>query len=98
MDFGTTVLSTDDGTIAGLLGASPGASTAVPAMLDVMQRCFSDRYRSWLPRLREMVPSLGSELSKEPALFSEVWSWGSRVLKLDRPADGVFTTPAVAAT
>ncbi len=67
-------------------------------MLDVMQRCFSDRYQSWLPRLREMVPSLGSELSKEPALFSEVWSWGSRVLKLDRPADGVFTTPAAAAT
>jgi malate dehydrogenase (quinone) len=98
LDFGTTVLSTDDGTIAGLLGASPGASTAVPAMLDVMQRCFSDRYQSWLPRLREMVPSLGSELSKEPALFSEVWSWGTRVLKLDRPADGVSTTPAAAAT
>jgi malate dehydrogenase (quinone) len=85
LDFGTTVLSAADGTIAGLVGASPGASTAVPAMLDVMQRCFSDRYTSWLPKLKEMVPSLGTELSNEPALFSEVWSWGTKALKLDRP-------------
>src|SRR6476661_4866243 len=89
LEFGTTVLSSADGTIAGLLGASPGASTAVPAMLDVMERCFSDRYPSWLPKLKEMVPSLGTELSNEPALFEEVWSWGTKVLKLDNPADGV---------
>ena len=85
LDFGTAVLSAADGTIAGLLGASPGASTAVPAMIDVMQRCFADRYQSWLPRLTEMVPSLGTELSSEPALFADVWSWGSKVLKVDEP-------------
>ncbi|HEX2399092.1 MAG TPA: malate dehydrogenase (quinone) [Mycobacterium sp.] len=85
LEFGTTVLAAADGTIAGLLGASPGASTAVPAMLDVMQRCFPDRYGSWLPKLKEMVPSLGAELSNEPSLFEEVWSWGTKVLKLDRP-------------
>jgi malate dehydrogenase (quinone) len=89
LEFGTTVLSAADGTIAGLLGASPGASTAVPAMLDVMERCFSDRYSSWSPKLKEMVPSLGTELSKEPALFEEVWSWGTEVLKLDKPANGM---------
>ena len=66
LEFGTTVLSAADGSIAGLLGASPGASTAVPAMLDVMERCFGDRYQSWLPKLKEMVPSLGTELSNEP--------------------------------
>ena len=93
LEFGTTVLSAADGTIAGLLGASPGASTAVPAMLDVMERCFSDRYPSWLPKLKEMVPSLGTELSNEPALFEEVWSWGTEVLKLDKPADGVAPAP-----
>ena len=87
LEFGTTVVSAADGTIAGLLGASPGASTAVPAMLDVMARSFSDRYPSWLPRLKEMVPSLGTELSTEPALFEEVWSWGTKVLKLDRQSD-----------
>jgi malate dehydrogenase (quinone) len=94
LDFGTTVLSAADGTIAGLLGASPGASTAVPAMLDVMERCFSDRYPSWLPKLKEMVPSLGTALSNEPALFEEVWSWGTKALKLDRPANGLPPQPA----
>jgi malate dehydrogenase (quinone) len=94
LDFGTTVLTAADGSIAGLLGASPGASTAVPAMLDVMERCLGDRYKSWLPKLQEIVPSLGTELSGEPALFEEVWSWGTKVLKLDRPASGV---PAAAA-
>jgi malate dehydrogenase (quinone) len=83
LEFGTTVLAAADGSIAGLLGASPGASTAVPAMLDVMQRCFADRYPSWEPKLKEMVPSLGTELSNEPKLFDEVWAWGSKILKLD---------------
>lgn len=83
LDFDTTVLSAADGSIAALLGGSPGASTAVPAMLDVLQRCFADRYRSWLPALKEMVPSLGVELSGEPALFGEVWSWGTKVLQLE---------------
>jgi malate dehydrogenase (quinone) len=83
LDFDTTVLSAADGSIAGLLGASPGASTAVPAMLAVLERCFADRYQSWLPTLKEMVPSLGVQLSREPALFDEVWSWGSKVLELD---------------
>jgi malate dehydrogenase (quinone) len=36
----------------------------------------------WQPKLKEMIPSLGTELSHEPALFDEVWSWGSRVLGL----------------
>jgi malate dehydrogenase (quinone) len=36
-----------------------------------------------------MMPSLGTELSNEPALFEEVWSWGTKVLRLDRPADGI---------
>jgi len=89
LEFGTTVLSAADGSIAGLLGASPGASTAVPAMFDVMQRCFADRYPGWLPKLKEMVPSLGTELSGEPALFEEVWARGTQILKLDQPASGV---------
>jgi malate dehydrogenase (quinone) len=55
----------------------------VPAMLEVLQRCFADRYRSWLPTLKEMVPSLGAELSHEPALYNEVWSWGTKVLDLE---------------
>lgn len=82
LEFDTTVLTSADGSIAGLLGASPGASTAVSAMLEVLERCFADRYQAWLPTLKDMVPSLGATLSREPALFEEVWSWGSRVLGL----------------
>jgi malate dehydrogenase (quinone) len=87
LDFNTTVLSTRDGSIAGLLGGSPGASTAVPAMLDVLRRCFADRYPSWRPTLKEMVPSLEVELSREPELFDEVWSWGTKVLQLEGDRD-----------
>ncbi|MCK0177359.1 malate dehydrogenase (quinone) [Mycolicibacterium sp. F2034L] len=89
LEFGTTVLAAQDGSMAGLLGASPGASTAVPAMLDVMQRCFSERYAAWEPKLQEIVPSLGTKLSTEPKLFEEIWAHGTRVLKLDRPAEGL---------
>ncbi len=82
LEFDTTVLGAADGSIAGLLGASPGASTAVSAMLDVLQCCFPDRYQAWLPTLKDMVPSLGATLSDEAALFEEVWSWGTKVLGL----------------
>lgn len=82
LDFDTTIVHAADGSIAGLLGASPGASTAVPAMLEVLARCFPDRYPGWLPMLKEMVPSLGVRLSDEPALFEQVWRWGTRVLEL----------------
>ncbi|BBZ44976.1 putative malate:quinone oxidoreductase [Mycobacterium parmense] len=82
LDFNTTLVGAADGSIAGLLGGSPGASTSVAAMLDVLRMCFPDRYRSWLPALKEMVPSLGVELSREPGLYDEVWAWGSKVLQL----------------
>ncbi|HEX7322245.1 MAG TPA: malate dehydrogenase (quinone) [Mycobacterium sp.] len=88
LEFDTTVVSAADGSIAGLLGASPGASTAVSDMLDVLARCFPDRYESWLPTLTEMVPSLGVALSREPGLFQEVWQWGTKVLQLGQPTGG----------
>jgi malate dehydrogenase (quinone) len=89
LEFGTTVLAADDGSIAGLLGASPGASTAVPAMLEVMSRCFPTHYESWRPRLTEMVPSLGVKLSDEPRLFEQVWAHGTEVLGLSSRAGGL---------
>jgi len=82
LEFDTTIVHAADGSIAGLLGASPGASTAVPAMLDVLNRCFVGKFDAWLPTLTEMVPSLGTGLSEEPALFEQVWEWGSRTLEL----------------
>jgi malate dehydrogenase (quinone) len=82
LGFDTTTVASADGSIAGLLGASPGASTAVHDVLDVMEQCFDNRYESWLPKLKEMVPSLGVKLSDEPRLFSELWEWTTRALGL----------------
>jgi L-2-hydroxyglutarate oxidase LhgO len=67
---------------------APGASTAVPIMLDVLQRCFANRFQAWQPALKEMVPSLGATLSDEPALYDEVFSWGTRVRGLERVVTG----------
>ncbi|WP_158016160.1 malate dehydrogenase (quinone) [Mycobacterium basiliense] len=83
LEFNTTMVSDSDGSIAGLLGGSPGASTAVPIMIEVLQRCFGSRYQTWLPTLKEMVPSLGAKLAQEPALYDEVWSWTTKTLQLD---------------
>jgi malate dehydrogenase (quinone) len=47
LEFGTEVVASSDGSIAGLLGASPGASVAVSAMVDVLGRCFPARMGSW---------------------------------------------------
>ncbi|WP_251151646.1 malate dehydrogenase (quinone) [Cellulosimicrobium sp. Marseille-Q4280] len=59
LEFGTEVIAAADGSIAGLLGASPGASTAVPAMIDLLERCFPNRFTKWRPELATMIPSLG---------------------------------------
>lgn len=57
LQFGTEVIASKDGTMAGLLGASPGASTATPIMLDVLEQCFPERMDAWSPMLRQMVPA-----------------------------------------
>ncbi|WP_441977688.1 malate dehydrogenase (quinone) [Microbacterium sp. 2MCAF23] len=67
LQFGTEVVAAADGTIAGLLGASPGASTAVPVMLDVLQRCFPEQYGEWEPKLQELIPTLGEKLNDSAA-------------------------------
>ena len=68
LQFGTEVVASADGSIAGLLGASPGASTAVPIMFGLLETCFPARIEQWTPRLRAMVPSYGSTLSDDPKL------------------------------
>jgi len=58
LEFGTEVVAAADGSIAGLLGASPGASTAVSAMVELLERCFPDHAATWRPVLARMMPSL----------------------------------------
>jgi len=66
LQFGTEVIAAEDGTIAGLLGASPGASTAASIMLGLLKTCFPDRLAEWEPRLRELIPSYGETLNPRP--------------------------------
>lgn len=66
LQFGTEVVSSADGSIAGLLGASPGASTAVSIMLSLVKTCFPDRIAEWEPTLRELIPSYGATLNTDP--------------------------------
>lgn len=72
LQFGTEVVAAADGSIAGLLGASPGASTAVPIMFTVLERCFPDEFEGWKPAIRRMVPSFGTRLSDDPERAAEV--------------------------
>ncbi|MFB8385771.1 malate:quinone oxidoreductase [Microbacterium sp. NPDC055910] len=66
LQFGTEVITGADGTIAGLLGASPGASTAVSIMLGLLKTCFPEQLPAWEGRLRELVPSYGETLNTRP--------------------------------
>lgn len=85
MEFGTEVITTNDGTLSVLLGASPGASTAVSVMLDVVQKCFQDQMKSpeWQSKLNTMIPSFGQELNTNPDLLVEVRKSTSETLKLN---------------
>ncbi len=61
LKFGTEVVTSADGTVAALLGASPGASTAVSIMIELLQRCFPARWatQEWRSRIAAWIPSLG---------------------------------------
>lgn len=82
LQFGTEVVTAADGTIAGLLGASPGASTAVPIMLDVIARCFPDRVADWENALATMVPSYGDHVGTSKTAVTKVLGSTSKALQL----------------
>lgn len=67
LQFGTEVITGAEGSIAGLLGASPGASTAVYAMLGVLEKCFPEQFeQQWKPLFKRQVPALGAGLNGDP--------------------------------
>ena len=68
LKFGTEVVTGADGSIAALLGASPGASTAVAIMLELLERCFPERWRSWRDGCCRLLPSFGRSLHEDPEL------------------------------
>lgn len=82
IQFGTEVVAAADGSIAGLLGASPGASTAVPIMFSLLEKCFPDRIDEWAPELRRMVPSYGTQLSTNKAKAKKSLADTAKVLRI----------------
>ncbi|KAF0970681.1 malate dehydrogenase (quinone) [Gordonia sp. YY1] len=99
LEFGTAVVTSEDGTMSGLLGASPGASTAVPAMLSVLEKCFPAEYAGWSSKLTELIPSFGQKLNGNRDLYRQVWDWTNKSLRLTgRDASTVETDALAPAT
>ena len=91
LQFGTEVVSASDGSIAALLGASPGASTAVHVMLEVINKCFPQRMKEWEPKIKEMIPSYGESLLENPELLNEIQTSTSETLGLSKKKELVYS-------
>lgn len=85
LEFGTEIVANEDGTLAALLGASPGASVSVNAMLDVLQRCFKAQMASaaWREQLIKLIPSYGQSLIDNADLLKTVRTRTLSTLKLN---------------
>lgn len=84
LEFGTEVVVSEDGTVAALLGASPGASTAAAIMFGLIQRCFKKQSASeaWKNKMKEMAPSFGESLSKDERLVQATRERTNKLLRL----------------
>jgi malate dehydrogenase (quinone) len=82
LQFGTEVVTSADGSISGLLGASPGASTAVHVMLQVLERSFASEFESWQEKLQQIIPSFGTKLSADPAKAAASLAATAKTLKI----------------
>lgn len=83
LEFGTELVAAKDGSLAALLGASPGASVSVIAMVEVLERCFKNRLtQEWKDKLKQMIPSYGESLTHQPELLEKVRAENLSRLKL----------------
>lgn len=83
LQFGTEVISAADGSVAALLGASPGASTAAPIMLTVIRKCFAAQLPAWEAKLKEMIPSFGKKVADDTALCAQIHEETTSTLQLE---------------
>jgi len=85
LQFGTEIVADDDGSLAALLGASPGASTAVSIMLDVVKKCFPQKIATadWKNKIKQMIPSYGESLIENGELCLATRERTTRILKLE---------------
>ncbi|MGC3946182.1 MAG: malate dehydrogenase (quinone) [Chryseolinea sp.] len=89
LEFGTEVITSADGSLAALLGASPGASTAASIMLDLIERCFPLKMNEWKSKLTSIIPSYGLDLSVDKKLMESVRQATGEVLELKREEIGL---------
>ena len=68
LEFGTKVVSAADGSVAAVLGASPGASVAVAVVLEVLNKIHKNELPAWEGKLREIIPSYGKSIADDPEL------------------------------
>ena len=87
LKLGTEIVNAKDGSIAALLGASPGASTAAPIMLQVLEKVFAQKVATpeWQAKIREIVPSYGTKLNDDPDRVARAWADTSAQLRLPTP-------------
>jgi malate dehydrogenase (quinone) len=85
LQFGTELVTASDGSIVAMLGASPGASTAVWIMVQVIERCFRDKLTNagWADKLKKMIPSYGQSLIDNPDLCRRVRAETAAVLNIN---------------
>lgn len=86
LQFGTELVAAEDGSIAALLGASPGASVTVSIMLDLIQRCFGAQVKSeqWSRKLNEIFPAMGAVLARDAERYREVQARSDALLQLEQ--------------
>ncbi|MDO9050221.1 MAG: malate dehydrogenase (quinone) [Methylotenera sp.] len=74
LEFGTEIVSAKDGSAAALLGASPGASVSVQAMINVIERCFKTQLKTddWQRKMKTLVPSFGESLIDDAKLLKKI--------------------------
>jgi malate dehydrogenase (quinone) len=92
LQFGTEVVANDEGTIVGLLGASPGASTCVTVALDTLEKCFGGdkpQLKKWEPKLKQMIPTwsmnsqAGDLKNVNKALIEDIYRTTGNALKIN---------------
>ncbi|MDQ8181916.1 malate:quinone oxidoreductase [Pelagicoccus sp. SDUM812005] len=85
LEFGTEVVAAQDGSIAALLGASPGASTSVSIIVEVLEKCFPEEVKTeaWQERLSKMLPAYGKHLAGDESLYRELREKSDSLLRID---------------
>jgi malate dehydrogenase (quinone) len=98
LEFGTELIVASDRSIVAMLGASPGASTAVWIMLQVIERAFPEKLKTggWASKLKQIIPSYGQSLMQNPALCLQIRADTAAVLNLDNVAQPLTAKAKIA--